>query len=107
MLAYKKIKKKDTIKILTGKDSGKIGNILEVDKKKGKVLIEGLNLVKKAMRKTKKDQKGGIRDIESYIDVSNIILVCPKCKKPTRVGYRMDENKKKHRVCKKCKADIE
>ena len=108
MLRYKKIKKNDNVKVLNGKSTGKTGRILQVNRDKGRLLIEGVNLVKKTMRKTQKNQVGGIKDIEAFIDISNAMLICPKCKKPTRVGFRIDEkDAQKKRICKKCNADIE
>lgn len=105
MLKYKKIQKDDTVKIILGKDVGKTGRVIEVDRKKGKVLVEGLNLVRKTMRKTQQNQNGGIKDIEALINVSNVMVVCPKCKKVTRVGKKL-ENKKMVRYCKKCNAAL-
>jgi large subunit ribosomal protein L24 len=106
MIKYK-IKKRDLVKIISGKDVGKTGSVLSIDKKKGRILIEGLNLKKKAMRKSRKDQTGGIKEIEGYMNISNIMLVCPKCKKPTRIGFVVNaKDKKKNRICRKCKGEI-
>src|SRR4030042_5441252 len=103
MLQYRKIKKKDAVKVLCGKDVGKTGNVLEVDRDNAKILIEGINLHKKAMRKTKQDQTGGIKEVEGFINISNVMLICPKCKKPTRVGFSINEKDgQKRRICKKC-----
>jgi len=107
MLKYKKIKKDDNVKVIAGKDLGKSGKVLEVDRKKGRVLIEGINLVKKAMRKTKENQQGGIKDIEAFLNISNVKLICPKCKKPARVGFKINDDNKRKRICKKCNADID
>jgi large subunit ribosomal protein L24 len=108
MLEYKKLKKNDLVKIISGKErvSEKTGKVIDIDRVKGKVLVEGANLVKKAIRKSKTNQVGGIKEIEAFLDISNVMLICPKCKKPARVGFRLDNGIKK-RVCKKCKADID
>ena len=105
-MTFKKIKKDDNVKVIAGKDVGKTGKVLSVNREKGKVLVEGVNIVKKTFKKTSENQAGGIKDIEAYLDISNIMLICPKCKKDTRVGFVVNVNEKK-RVCKKCKAEIE
>jgi large subunit ribosomal protein L24 len=108
MVKYK-IKKGDTVKVISGKDkaAGKTGNVLDVDKKKGRVLVEGVNLYKKTFRKSKENPNGGIKEVENYLNLSNVMLVCPKCKKPTRVGYNINDKGEKNRICKKCKASID
>ena len=106
MLKYKKIKKDDTVKVISGKSVGKTGRVLEVNRKKGKVLVEGLNIVKKTLRKSQENPNGGIKDIEAFLDISNVLIVCPKCKKETRVGFNIKDDKKL-RMCKKCGAEIE
>lgn len=98
-----KIKKNDTVKILTGKDKGKTGKILTVFPKTGKALVQGLNLVKKHTRRTKEDQQGGIIQKESPLHVSNLKVMCQKCGKPTRVGFSRLSDGTKTRICKKCK----
>jgi large subunit ribosomal protein L24 len=105
-MTFKKIKKEDTVKVIAGKDVGKTGKVLSVDREKGKVLVEGVNIVKKTVKKTSEKQAGGIKDIEAYLDISNVMLICPKCKKDTRVGFVINGDEKK-RICKKCKAEID
>lgn len=107
MLIYKKIKKNDNIKVIAGKDIGKSGKVLEVDRVKGRIVVQGVNMVKKTKKKTKKDQTGGIKEIESFLNISNIKLICPKCKKDTRVGFLISQDGKKNRICKKCKSVID
>jgi large subunit ribosomal protein L24 len=110
-----KLKKNDNVKILTGKDQGKTGKILQMIKKTGaeeKVVVEGLNLRYKHARAKKQGESGQKIQFPAPINISNVQLVCPKCNKPTRVGYKLIEGKKetmrekKQRVCKKCKAII-
>jgi len=95
-----KIKKNDQVMIIAGKNIGNTGRILKVDKVNGTVIIEGQNLVKKAMKQRKQNQKGGIVEIEAPVRISNVMLLCKKCG-PTRVGYKLGEESKT-RICKKC-----
>jgi large subunit ribosomal protein L24 len=97
-----KIKKGDTVKIICGKDLGKTVKILRVLPKKNKVVIEGLNLRIKHVRPRREREKGQRISFPAPMDVSNVMLVCPKCGKATRVGYKILEDKKKVRICKKC-----
>ena len=100
-----KIKKGDNIKMLSGKDRGKTGKVSRVLSKEGKVLVDGLNLVKKHVRPKKQGEKGQRISVPAAIDASNLMLICPKCSKPTRVAYKQGE-KNKFRICKKCKSEI-
>lgn len=99
-----KIKKNDNVEIICGKDRGKTGRVLRIDKVNGRVFIEGRNMAKKAMKQRKQNQKGGIMKIEAAIDISNVMILCKKCGK-TRIGYKLGENKKS-RICKKCGDEI-
>ena len=98
------IKTGDTVVILTGNDQnrGKQGKVLAVSPKEGKVIVEGLNMVKKHVKPRKAGDPSGIIQAESAIYASKVQVVCPKCKKPTRIGHLVLENGKKERVCKKC-----
>ena len=98
------IKKGDTVKILYGKDTGKQGVVSAV--KNGKVIVEGLNMYKKHVKGDGKEKKSAIIDIAKPMDVSKVMLVCPNCSKPTRVGIKR-ENGKVERICKKCGKVIE
>jgi large subunit ribosomal protein L24 len=95
-----KLRKNDNIKIMTGKDKGKTGRILQIDRAKARVYIEGLNTVKKAMKKRKQDDKGGITDIEAPVSISNVRIMCKKCG-VTRIGFKYNAEQKV-RICKKC-----
>ena len=101
------VKKGDTVKVIAGKDKGKQGEIIRSMPSKGRVVVEKVNVVKKAQRPTQANPQGGIMSMEAPINVSNVMLVCPKCSAATRVGHRFDEAGKKHRVCKKCGKDID
>ena len=101
------IRSKDTVVVITGKDKGKKGKITAAFPKTGKVVVEGVNMVTKHQKARNAMQPGGIVHKEAPIDASNVMLVCPKCKKGVRVGYSVLENGTKVRVCKKCGASIE
>ena len=100
------VKKGDQVKVLSGKDKGAQGEVLRALPAEGKVVVEGVAIVKKAQRPTPMNQQGGIIEQEAAIDVSNVMLVCPSCGKPTRVGHAKDAEGKKVRVCKKCGAQF-
>ncbi len=100
-----KIKKGDKVKIIYGKDKGREGVVEKVYRKDNKVLIPGINLYKRHIKKNEKMPKGGIIEIPRPLDVSKVMLICPKCAKPTRVGI-LREKSKKWRICKKCKSKI-
>ncbi len=96
-----KLRKNDTVKIIAGKDRGKTGRVVRFDREEKRVVVEGLNMVKKAVRpKQQKNQKGGINSVEAPIPVSNVMIVCKKCG-PTRVGFQVRDDGK-IRVCRKC-----
>ncbi|OGK11858.1 50S ribosomal protein L24 [Candidatus Roizmanbacteria bacterium RIFCSPLOWO2_01_FULL_37_12] len=100
-----KIKKGDKVKITTGKDKGREGVVERVYQKSKKVLITGVNIYKKHIKKNEKMPQGGTVEVPRPLDVAKVSLICPKCKKITRVGYEIIKNKK-YRVCKKCKSKI-
>jgi len=100
-----KIKKGDTVLIIAGKYRGKKGKVLKTFPKEKKILVEGVNLVKKHQRPKKTGEKGQIVELLKPIDISNTKLICPKCAKPTRIGYKIIEGKK-YRICKKCGQEI-
>lgn len=95
-----KIRKDDTVQVIAGKDKGKRGSVVKVIAKKDAVIVGGVNIVKKAMRKRSQQDQGGIVEIEAPINISNVAIVCKKCG-PTRIGYKIDGDKKT-RVCRKC-----
>ncbi len=100
-----KIKKGDTIKVLSGNDKGKTGEVLQVIPKDKTIIVRGVNIRKKAIKPKKQGEQGGIISLEIPINVSKVALVCPKCSKTTRVGYEIIKDEKV-RVCKKCEAKI-
>ena len=96
------VKKGDVVQIITGKDAGKRGKILSVDTGKGRVVVEGANMVKKHMKPTQRSPQGGILDKEGSIASSNVLLYCNKCKAPVRHGWQIKNDGSKVRICRKC-----
>ncbi|MDR0521623.1 MAG: 50S ribosomal protein L24 [Planctomycetaceae bacterium] len=107
-----RVNKNDLVIILSGSSRNKKDSrekryrVLTVDKKSGKVTVEGVNVVEKHVRPSRRNPRGGKLSMEMPIDASNVQVVCPKCNKPTRVGARFAEDGAKFRVCKKCGTDI-
>lgn len=105
-----RIKKGDTVEVIAGKDRGERGEVIRMLLKKDRILVNGINIVKKHEKAT---QQGGqnvpaqIVEAEAPLNASNVMPVCPKCDQPTRVGFRVRENGFKTRVCKKCNADMD
>ena len=102
-----KFKKGDEIIVTLGKDSGKKGKIEAIFPKEGKVLVNGVNVYKRHTKPQSEGKKGGIIDLPKPLMVSKISLICPKCSKPAKIGYQVDQKSKtKIRVCRKCKGTI-
>ncbi|MDZ7798065.1 MAG: 50S ribosomal protein L24 [Patescibacteria group bacterium] len=100
-----KIKKGDTVKILTGKDRGKKGKVIQVLPNENMVMVENINMMVKNIRPKKAGEKGQKVEYAAPLNISNVSLLCPKCSKPTRAGYKVLKNEK-IRICKKCKEKI-
>ncbi|MCF7906836.1 50S ribosomal protein L24 [Patescibacteria group bacterium] len=98
-----KIKKNDNVQIIQGKDAGKKGKVLRSLPQVNKVVVEGLNLAVKHIRPRREGEKGQKVKIAMPIQVSNLMLICPRCKKPVRVGYKILADGTKQRFCRKCK----
>jgi len=101
-----RIKKGDKVVVIAGKDKGKSSRVLRSYPQTQRIVCEHVAIAKKAVRPTQKNPKGGFREVELPIHVSNVMLECPKCHKPTRVGIKRDDGKRV-RVCKKCGKDID
>ena len=100
MITKSKIRKDETVEVIAGKDKGKRGTVVRIIPKKDAVIVSGVNIVKKAMRKKSQQDQGGIAEIEAPLNISNVAIVCKKCG-PTKIGYKIDGDKK-IRVCRKC-----
>lgn len=98
-----KLKKNDQVAVMTGKDRGKKGRVLQVFPERGRVLVEAVNYKIVHKRPTKDNPKGGIAQVEGPLALSNVMLVCPRCSKPTRAGYSFLSDGTKQRICKKCR----
>lgn len=101
-----KVRRDDRVVIIAGKDRGKKGRVLSAQPEKDRIVVEGVNMVKKAKRPTQREPQGGFAEQESSLSVSNVMLVCPSCSAATRVGYRFESDGSKVRVCKKCGAEV-
>jgi large subunit ribosomal protein L24 len=107
------IKKDDEVKVMSGKDRGRTGRVVHVLPKEGRVMVEGVARSKRHQRATGKKsrsgsqlQQAGIIEREQFVDISNVQIVCKKCDQPTRVGYRIEDDGRKVRICRKCEADL-
>ncbi len=99
-----KLRKNDTVKVMTGREKGKTGRVVTIDRAKMRAVVEGLNMVKKAVKQKKQNQKAGITSVEAPLSLGKLMIVCKKCG-PTRIGYLVSESGKK-RVCRKCGGDL-
>ena len=102
-----RIKKDDKVKILTGKDKGKISKVIKVIKKSNRVVVENINVVKVHQKPTQGNPQGGIVEKSMPLEISNMMLMCNNCVKPTRVSIKELDNGKRVRVCKKCNEQID
>jgi large subunit ribosomal protein L24 len=102
-----KIRKDDTVVITAGKDSGKRGKVRRAWPDEERVIVEGANMIKRHSRARRAARQAGIIELEAPIHVSNVMLVCSKCGKPTRVGFRFLADGKRVRVCKSCQEVID
>lgn len=100
-----RIRKGDTVKVLSGNDKGKTGEVLEIIPKTNKIIVKGVNVRKKHIKPRKQGEEGGIISVECAIHSAKVNVVCPKCGKATKVGY-VEEKGEKVRVCKKCNAKL-
>jgi large subunit ribosomal protein L24 len=106
------IKREDTVKVLSGRDKGKTGRVLQVNRETGKVLVEHVMMIKRHTRPNPAKQiKGGVAEREAPINASNVMVVCPSCNKPTRIGHHVDVvaggKTRRTRVCRKCNATLD
>ena len=100
-----KLRKGDNVIVLSGNDKGKTGEVLEIMPKDSKVIVKGVNIRKKHVKPRRQGEEGGIIAVECAVDSSKLNVVCPKCNKPTRIGYSVKDDKKV-RICKKCGAEL-
>ena len=101
-----KLKTNDTVKVITGKDKGKTGKIMRTITSAKKIVVEKVNIRTKFIKKGE-SRPGERIQFEAPLDVSNVMIICPECKKTTRIGYKKLENGKKERICKKCSEAVD
>ncbi len=101
-----KIKKGDKVQVLTGRDKGKTGKVLRIFIDKNRAVVEGVNLVKKHMRRRSEQETGGIKEVPTTVNISNLGLVCSSCGRGVRFGVKVAKDKSKVRVCKRCQQVI-
>ena len=103
----KKIKLNDQVEVIAGKDKGMVGKIIRAFRDTDEVIVEKVNMIKRHTKPNMANQQGGIIEKEASIDASNVMLLCPKCSKATRVGFKILDDGAKVRVCKKCGESVE
>lgn len=102
-----RIRKDDTVVIITGKDRGKKGKVRRAFPDEDRVIVEGLNMIKRHSRARRATRQAGIIELEAPINVSNVMFICNKCSKPTRIGFRFLDDGKKVRICNSCREVID
>ncbi|MHB1606722.1 MAG: 50S ribosomal protein L24 [Leptospirales bacterium] len=105
--SFPSLRNKDLVRVLSGKDRGKEGKILKVDRMNNKVLVEDVNKITKAVKPDQSHPQGGFIVRENYLGVSRVMLICPRCQKPTRVGHQFLADGKKVRICRHCQEHID
>jgi large subunit ribosomal protein L24 len=103
----RKIKLSDQVEVIAGKDKGRVGKVIKAFRNEDKVIVEKVNMIKRHTKPSMANQQGGIIEKEAPIEVSNLMLICPKCSKPVRVGVKVLDDSAKVRVCKKCGESVE
>ncbi len=101
------LKVNDKVEVIAGKDKGRVGKVLKIEKAARRVVVERINMIKKHQKSRDPNQPGQIIEREASIDISNVMLVCPECAETVRVGSKTLEDGSKARTCKKCQATIE
>ncbi|GAB4231464.1 MAG: 50S ribosomal protein L24 [Deltaproteobacteria bacterium] len=97
-----RIRKNDIVKVISGREKGKVGRVLKVDRERARIFVEKLNLVKRHIKPGKSNPQGGIVEKEAPLSCSNVLVMCDKCNKPTRISMSTDAAGKRSRVCKRC-----
>jgi large subunit ribosomal protein L24 len=99
-----KLRKNDTVHVISGRDRGKSGRIVRIDRDSGRAVVQGLNMVKKAVKQRKQNQKAGITSIEAPLALAKLMIVCKKCG-PTRIRWKID-GERRTRTCAKCEGEL-
>ena len=106
-MKFNQIKKNDQVIVISGNEKGKKGKVLSVDHENGRVLVEGVNMATKHKKPRRQGETGGIIQQEAALNMSNVMHICKKCGKPTRIGYTVLKDGSKVRVCKKCNENFD
>jgi large subunit ribosomal protein L24 len=104
---YANLRVNDKVEVIAGKDKGRVGKILRIEKENSRLIVERINLIKKHQKASEATQSGQIIEKEAGIHISNVMLVCPECSETVRIGKKLLGDGTKVRICKKCKATIE
>lgn len=107
MRAKTHLKINDQVEVIAGKDKGRVGKVIKVNAADGKAIVEKINMIKRHTKPSQMNQQGGIIEKEAAIDASNLMVICPKCSKTSRVGKKILEDGSKVRICKKCTESVE
>ncbi|HEX9714514.1 MAG: 50S ribosomal protein L24 [Desulfurivibrionaceae bacterium] len=107
MRAKTHLKVNDQVEVIAGKDKGRVGKVIKVNATDGKAIVEKINMIKRHTKPSQTNQQGGIIEKEAAIDASNLMVICPKCSKTSRVGKKILEDGSKVRICKKCTESVE
>ena len=105
--SFPSLRKEDRVHVLSGKDKGKEGRILKVDRSNQRIIFEEINKIKKSVKPNQTNPQGGFIERENFLNVSKVMLVCPSCHKPTRVGHSVVSDGRKVRVCRQCDEHID
>ena len=106
-MKFNHIKKNDQVIVISGNEKGKKGKVLSVDHENGRVIVEGVNMATKHKKPRRQGETGGIIQQEAALNMSNVMHICKKCGKPTRIGYTVLKDGSKVRVCKKCNENFD
>jgi len=107
MRAKTHLKINDQVEVIAGKDKGRVGKVIKVNATDGKAIVEKINMIKRHTKPSQMNQQGGIIEKEAPLDASNLMVICPKCSKTSRVGKKILEDGSKVRICKKCAESVE
>ena len=107
MRAKTHLKVNDQVEVIAGKDKGRVGKVIKVNATDGKAIVEKINMIKRHTKPSQTNQQGGIIEKEAALDASNLMVICPKCSKTSRVGKKILEDGSKVRICKKCNEPVE
>lgn len=102
-----RIRRNDIVKVITGREKGKVGRVIRIVPETGRVFVEKVNMVKRHTKPGKANPQGGVVEKEAPLSLSNVLVMCDKCSKPARIGMTFDEAGEKHRVCRKCGTVLE